>query len=53
MITIHKFNEQGELSPLPSDSIHDLQLNNEGNSGAGLIWIDLENSTIEEDEIVF
>jgi magnesium transporter len=53
MITIHKFNEQGQLSLLPTDSIHHLNLNNENSSGSGLIWIDLENSTIEEDEIVF
>lgn len=53
MITIHKFNENGQLSPLPADSIHELHLNNEDSSGTGIIWIDLENSTIEEDEIVF
>jgi len=53
MITIHKFNEQGQLSLLPPDSIHHLQLNNEDNSGTGRLWIDLEKSTIEEDELVF
>ena len=53
MVTIHKFNEQGQISTLPADSIHHLNLNNEDSSGTGLIWIDLEKSTIEEDETVF
>ena len=53
MITIHKFNGQGQLSLLPADSIHHLNLNNEDNSSTGLLWIDLEKSTIEEDELVF
>jgi len=53
MITIHKFNEHGQISILPADSIHHLNLNNEDSSGTGLIWIDLEKSTIEEDETVF
>jgi magnesium transporter len=53
MITIHEFNEHGQLSLIPADSIQQLQLNHEDSSVSGLIWIDLENSTIEEDEIVF